>query len=217
MIRDRRMQALIAKDREPITPFIDKIRQLYADYGVSTVLVMGGSGDYFDVADTVIAMTDYQPTAVTEQAKAIAAEYATHRKAEGGASFGTLAKRFPQPMEPPSQERDRRPPKLKVREVDELVLGRESVDLSALEQLMEVNQVRAIGAAITTLQPQFDGNHTLSDRLIALQDKLDANDLDILTDYSQGDLAMFRRVDLAAAVNRMRSLQVKVKVKGDRG
>ncbi|MEO1209392.1 MAG: ABC-ATPase domain-containing protein [Cyanobacteria bacterium J06638_20] len=215
MIRDRRMQALIAKDREPITPFIDKIRQLYADYGVPTVLVMGGSGDYFDVADTVIAMTDYQPTAVTEQAKAIAAEYATHREAEGGESFGTLAQRFPLPTKDSLQERDRRPPKLKVREVDELVLGRESIDLSALEQLVEVGQVRAIGAAITTLQPQFDGNHTLSDRLTALQEKLDANDLDLLTDYPQGDLAMFRRVDLAAAVNRMRSLQVKVK--GDRG
>ena len=47
MIRDRRMQALIAKDREPITPFIDKVRQLYTDHGISTVLVMGGSGDYF--------------------------------------------------------------------------------------------------------------------------------------------------------------------------
>jgi predicted ABC-class ATPase len=55
MIRDRRMQQLIAKDKEPITPFIDKVRQLYTDYGVSTILVMGGSGDYFDVADTVIA------------------------------------------------------------------------------------------------------------------------------------------------------------------
>lgn len=43
MIRDRRMQALIAKDREPITPFIDKVRQLYTDYGISTVLVMGAA------------------------------------------------------------------------------------------------------------------------------------------------------------------------------
>ncbi|NJO66808.1 MAG: hypothetical protein HC832_04895 [Leptolyngbyaceae cyanobacterium RM1_405_57] len=77
MIRDRRMQALIAKAKEPITPFVDKIRQLYQDYRVSTILVMGGSGDYFDVADTVIAMTDFQPQEVTEQAKAIAQQYTT--------------------------------------------------------------------------------------------------------------------------------------------
>jgi predicted ABC-class ATPase len=72
MIRDRRMQQLIAKDKEPITPFIDKVRQLYTDYGVSTILVMGGSGDYFDVADTVIAMENFQPEDVTEKAQAIA-------------------------------------------------------------------------------------------------------------------------------------------------
>ena len=34
MIRDRRMQQLISKDKEPITPFIDKVQQLYTDYNV---------------------------------------------------------------------------------------------------------------------------------------------------------------------------------------
>ncbi|NJR60359.1 MAG: ABC-ATPase domain-containing protein, partial [Cyanobacteria bacterium CRU_2_1] len=95
MIRDRRMQALIAKDKEPITPFIDKIRQLYQEYDVSTILVMGGSGDYFDVADTVIAMADFEPHDVTEQAKAIAQEYATDRAPEGGEQFGNLTPRVP--------------------------------------------------------------------------------------------------------------------------
>ena len=61
MIRDRRMQALIEKRHEPITPFVDQVQGLYRQHRVSTVLVMGGSGDYFDVADTVIAMVDYMP------------------------------------------------------------------------------------------------------------------------------------------------------------
>ncbi len=60
-IRDRRMQALIAKQKEPITPFIDKVRQLDTEYNVSTILVMGGSGDYFEVADRVIALDNYLP------------------------------------------------------------------------------------------------------------------------------------------------------------
>mgnify|MGYP000488269674 CR=1 FL=1 len=64
------MQELIAKEREPITPFIDKVRHLYDEYQVSTILVMGGSGDYFDVADTVIAMDAYAPHDVTDQARA---------------------------------------------------------------------------------------------------------------------------------------------------
>jgi len=51
------MQELVAKDKEPITPFIDKVRHLYREHRVSTVLVMGGSGDYFDIADCVICMS----------------------------------------------------------------------------------------------------------------------------------------------------------------
>ena len=86
-IRDRRMQALITKDKEPITPFIDKVRQLYTDYGVSTILVMGGSGDYFDVADRVIAMENYLPQEVTAQAKAIALQYVHSKKCRGRDKF----------------------------------------------------------------------------------------------------------------------------------
>ena len=69
MIRDRRMEALIAKQHEPITPFLDRVRQMYEEKGVSTVLVMGGAGDYFDVADTVISMVEYVPMDSTEEAK----------------------------------------------------------------------------------------------------------------------------------------------------
>ena len=93
MIRDRRMQALIAKEKEPITPFIDKIRQLYTEKGVSTILVMGGSGDYFDVADSVIAMENFSPRDVTDQAHAIAHQYPTVRTSEGGRQFGTVVSR----------------------------------------------------------------------------------------------------------------------------
>lgn len=210
MIRDRRMQALVAKEREPITPFIDKIRQLYADYGVSTVLVMGGSGDYFDVADTVIALTDYEPQDVTAKAKEIAEDLATHRTAEGGDRFGTLTPRIPLPPIRDDRRDDDRPPKLKVREVDELVLGRETVDLSALEQLVDVGQVRAMGAAIAQLQADhFDGRQSLMEALDQVMGAIDTTTLDALTPYPQGDLASFRRLDLAAAVNRVRSLRVK--------
>jgi predicted ABC-class ATPase len=62
MVRDARMQALVHKENEPITPFLDRVRELYERFNVSTVLVMGGCGDYFDVADTVIMMRNYLPT-----------------------------------------------------------------------------------------------------------------------------------------------------------
>ena len=84
MIRDRRMQELVLKAHEPITPFIDKVRPLYQDYGVSTLLVMGGSGDYFEAADQVIWMNNYRPALVTSQAREIAEKFPVQRLQEGG-------------------------------------------------------------------------------------------------------------------------------------
>src|SRR5699024_9995602 len=79
MIRDHRMQQLVHQDQEPITPFIDKVVQMRDELGVSTILVMGGSGDYFAVADAVIKMEAYVPYDATDEAKAIMKEYPSER------------------------------------------------------------------------------------------------------------------------------------------
>ena len=84
MIRDRRMEALIEKRHEPITPFLDRVRQMYTEHGVSTVLVMGGSGDYFEAADTVISMVEYVPVDSTKEAREVARAYPTGRKGATG-------------------------------------------------------------------------------------------------------------------------------------
>jgi predicted ABC-class ATPase len=206
MIRDRAMQALIAKDKEPITPLIDKVRLLYDDYGISTLLVMGGSGDYFAVADTVIALENYQPRVVTAQAQAIAREYPTQRQPEGGDCFGPLQ---PRQIElPPSDPR--RPGKVRVRDVDQLVVGTEAIDLRAVEQLIEPAQVRAIAEAIRYLQDhQRDQHHSLPELLDRLMALLDEAGLDSLSPYPRGDLSQFRRHELAAAINRLRTLKVR--------
>ncbi len=212
MIRDRRMQALIAKDKEPITPFIDKVRQLYTDYGVSTILVMGGSGDYFDVADTVIAMEDFQPQEVTLEAKAIAKLYATERTPEGGKHFGSLTPRVVLPDIVPSfsHHPGKKPARRlwKVRDLDTIVFGTEEVDLSAVEQLVEVGQIRAIAAAMVYIEQQYLDGITLQDILDGLMADIKAEGLDLLTSFPEGNLVMFRRFELAAAINRLRSLQV---------
>lgn len=61
-----------AADKEPITPFLHKVVPLYKQHGVSTLMVVGGSGDYFDVADLVLLMHEYSPSCVTKQAKEVA-------------------------------------------------------------------------------------------------------------------------------------------------
>ncbi len=206
MIRDRRMQALIAKDREPITPFIDKVRQLYTDYGISTVLVMGGSGDYFDVADTVIAMDEFRPQEVTKQAKAIAAEFRTERDREGGPQFGTLTARIIQPdsIDP---SKGRRSVKLRARDVDQIQFGTEAIDLSAVEQLVEPGQVRAIAAAMVYAQTyHMTATSPLAAVIAAVVADIEQYGLDCLTEWPMGNLVSFRGLELAAALNRLRTL-----------
>ncbi|MEG3919281.1 ABC-ATPase domain-containing protein [Microcoleus sp. T3_A4] len=212
MIRDRRMQELIAKDKEPITPFIDKVKQLYADCGVSTILVMGGSGDYFDVADTVIAMENFQAYNVTEKAKEIAKNYSISRAAEGGENFGKMTQRVPIPasLDP---SRGRRDVRVKVRDVDELAFGTEDIDLGAVEQIVDSGQLRAIAAAMVYAKQQYmDGKRTLSEIIDLVMADIEAQGMDILSPFPEGDFAMFRRFELAAAINRLRSLSVVAKM-----
>jgi predicted ABC-class ATPase len=215
MIRDRRMQELIAKDKEPITPFIDKVKLLYADCGVSTILVMGGSGDYFDVADTVIALENFQADDVTEKAKEIAINYSISRAAEGGENFGEITQRVPIPasLDPSLGRRDVR---VKVRDVDELAFGTEEIDLGAIEQIVDSGQLRAIAAAMVYAKQQYmDGKRTLSEIINLVIADIDAQGMDILSPFPEGDFAMFRRFEFAAVINRLRSLSVVAKMTND--
>ena len=208
MIRDRRMQQLISKDKEPITPFIDKVRQLYEDYEVSIILVMGGSGDYFEVADTTIAMDNFQPYNVTEKAKAIAAKHANERIPEGGAEFGNITPRVPlgESIDP---SKGKRAVQLKVRDLDEVAFGREDIDLAAVEQIVDAGQLRAIAQAIVYGKEKYlNRSRTIPEILTKVLMDIEAQGLDILTEFPQGDLALFRRFELAAALNRLRTLKV---------
>lgn len=209
MIRDQRMQALIAKDKEPITPFIDKVRQLYTDYGVSTILVMGGSGDYFDVADHVIALNSYIPHDVTAQAKAIAAQRRQERQQEGGEAFGALTPRIPLPQSiDPSK--GRRDVHVKARGRRIVQFGTETIDLSALAQLVDDSQTRALAAALVYAHEKYvDGKRPLADILSLVMADIQQHGLDILSPYPVGDLAAFRHFELGAALNRLRTLAVK--------
>lgn len=212
MIRDRRMQSLISKDKEPITPFIDKVQQLFQNHGVSTILVMGGSGDYFDVADTVVAMDNYIPDDVTAKARLIAQEIATGRQSEGGQQFGQITPRIPIPssLDPSRGKHDVR---LRVRDVDEVAFGTEDIDLGAVAQIVSPDQLRAIALAMVYAKQNYiNGKKTLPEILNAVMADIHNQGLDILTKaitpYPQGDLALFRPLELAAALNRLRTLLI---------
>jgi len=207
MIRDERMQALVAKNKEPITPFLDKVRQLSRDRGVSTVLVMGGSGDYFDVADTVIMMDEYQPRDRTGEARRIAAEFASHRRPEGGESFGETRRRIPLPggFDP---RRGKRESAVAAKGKNQISYGTAFIDLFQVEQLVDISQTRAIGAVIEYARKSYlDGTRTLGEILDLVEADLDREGMDVVAPYLRGDLARPRRFEVAAAINRLRTLK----------
>ena len=208
VIRDARMQALVEKKREPITPFVDKVRQLFKDYGTSTILVMGGSGDYFETADRIILLDQYRPLLVTEEAKQVVEVFPTRRQAEGGEEFGTLTHRHPvaRSFDPSRGKRD---VKIDAKGVKKILFGTTAVDLSALEQLVDISQTRAIGEAIFYYAQHYASeNLSLQEGLQELLEQVEEKGLDMLTPYKTGNLARPRIFEIAFAINRMRSLKV---------
>ncbi|MFP4130332.1 MAG: P-loop domain-containing protein, partial [Halorhodospira sp.] len=198
MIRDRRMQALVAREAEPITPLVDRIAELRDRHGVATVLVMGGSGDYLDCADTVIQMHEYSPVDVTDRAREVAAAYATGRRAEARDALAL----------PPVRRLDRgsvrtevKPGKRKVqaRGRDALVVGKETVDLRAVEQVADAAQVRAIGVLLERLA----GGGALDDPPAWVRAELERA-WEALLARPDGDAARPRTLEVMAALNRLR-------------
>jgi predicted ABC-class ATPase len=211
MIRDSRMQRLVTKDKEPITPFIDKVKSLYTDYKVSTVIVVGGAGDYFDVADHVIMMDEYRPKDVTNLAHKIAIELPTQRKEESSDKFGRICRRVPDP----DSINPKRGNKLKVKasSKDVIHFGRNNIELSNLEQLLNREQAKTIGYILVfALQKGIiDGQSSLGDILNKIFNILEKEGLKIISpfNYPDGDYVKPRPYEVGAALNRLRTLKVK--------
>lgn len=207
MIRDGRMQKLIAKSREPITPFIDRVRQLYDELGVSTVLVIGGAGDYFDVADTVIGMDEYRPQVMTDQAKKIAAAHRDDRLVEARGSFGSVVARAPL-AESIDPSRGRRESNITARGRDRIDFGRFEIDLRGVSQIVDTAQTRAIGDAIAAARAYMGEGVAVRDLAEEILKRISTDGFDHLTGYPDGEWAAFRTLEFAAAINRLRSLEV---------
>ncbi|MCA1282991.1 ABC-ATPase domain-containing protein [Saccharopolyspora sp. 7B] len=203
MIRDARMQALVAKESEPLTPFLDLIRPLSRSRGVSTVLVMGGSGDYMDVADRVLMMDSYQAREVTDRARALAAT-PTGRSREAE-EFPPVRARIPAPSSIEGQR-----PKVRARGTDALTLGESTVELRAVEQLVDPSQVTGIGLALVTCVRSglLDGTRTVAEVLDGFGQRVAERGVAGVDERYAGDFAVPRRFELAAALNRLRTLRV---------
>lgn len=226
MIRDRRMQILVPGPQEPITPFIDRVRELHRELGVSSILVLGGSGDYLDVADTVIAMNSYRARWATDQAREVARAHPTGRVPESPAPLTQeMAGRPPRRPIKASVDpsRGKRSVRIQLRGKDQINFGRHEIDLSGVEQVVSWAQARALSEGLLLARNRFmadSGAHpgpSMPEILQMVMNTLDEEGLDLLGHGHDGDLALFRPHELAAALNRLRSLRMAPLEDGDPG
>lgn len=212
MIRDMRMQKLVAKEKEPITPFLDKVEAIFNELGVSTVLVMGGSGDYFDVAHTVIMMDHYRPVDVTVEAKKIAREMPQKRVPEGGKNFGPVTPRVlkKEGLKPFKGKKK----KIAARGLHTILYGAQTLSLFYMEQLVDEGQTRAIGDLIYYLAERYVNGRLNMKKAIELAFRdIEEKGLDVISPFygeHPGDYSLPRPQEVAQALNRLRSLQVAV-------
>ena len=218
MIRDALMEKVVRREQEPITPFLNRIRPLYEEAGISVILVAGSSGLFFEKADLVIQMDNYLPFDITERAKDAAREAAAGGAAADGTAADHTAVRETLPPLPdfhrcPKGERQRdgeRRRKIKVTGIDEFLLDRESVRLGQVEQLADREQTAALGYALLYLEEKvFDGRTTLREAVEKLRELLEKEGLEGLSGGGRTvpSLAMPRVQEIFACVSRYRGLR----------
>ena len=205
MIRDERMRALIPAAQEPITPFVDRIRPLYGELGTSTILVAGGSGAFFEVADHVIAINHYVPVDVTEKAHEIAAAPPSTEATE---VFNGLRAGRPGVVSLPPSGTGK---PAKARSRTRIQYGRDDIDLAAVPQLVDAAQTQAIAHALDRIGDLLDDRAGMPERIDELLHRIDEKGLDWLSPHRghPGHLARPRRHEILAAVNRHRGLRVR--------
>jgi len=217
MVRDARMQALVHREHEPITPFVDRVGELRDRHGVSTVLVMGGSGDYFEVADRVIALRDYRAIDVTGEAEAIASRLGSARRVEVGEPLSPVRARIPVASSLDAA-RGRREVGIDARGRETIRYGTSEIDLRAVEQVLDPSQTRAIGFSLHYAATRLmDPGTTMPELLDRLEAVFAGDGLDVLDPFHRpgrhpGALARPRRFEIAAALSRLRSLRVESSV-----
>lgn len=207
MIRDELMQRVIHRDMEPITPFIERIRELYDDYGISTVIVAGSSGAYFHIADTIIQMDRYVPKDITAYAKKAAESYPAVSGPEAPAKKPDF-QRCPRAGKG-FRENDRI--KMKTMGREAVMINKETIDLRYVEQITDSEQVTALGYCMRYAQKHImDGRKDLRQIVDELERVMEKGTLAALCENSSSIscMAMPRRQEIFACFDRYRSLKM---------
>lgn len=215
MVRDALMQAVVAGEKEPITPFTLQARELYEKYGISVILVAGSSGAYFYIADKILQMDNYRTFDITEKVRTVLREVpegytkdtvekrkssvdAIFRQGRGGRTIKA------KPME---KKRDQ--VKVKQYGKDSFSIGKETVDLKYVEQILDAEQTTALAYALKELLEQMERREQNLDVLIEkLWAQMQRGGLKALCPGNScpASMAQVRKQDIYACVNRYRGL-----------
>ena len=207
MVRDELMQRVIHRDMEPITPFIERMQELYEAYGISTVLVAGSSGAYFEVADTIVQMDRYIPKDITKAAKEAAASYPSLTLPDERASK-------PEFVRCPKKNGGlvhKGRIKIKTMGRDGVQLNHDTVDLRYVEQLADAEQLTCLGHLLKYMEEHaFDGRKTVGQIVEDILAGLDNQGFAFICEGNSvpGNLALPRKEEIFACVNRYRGLKV---------
>lgn len=201
MIRDELMQSVVHRDEEPIIPFIGRVRELFKNRGISTILVAGSTGSYFYEADVVIQMKQYEPFDITEDAKKKAAQAGEPTRAEDVFEGSERARIVKVKGEFKGDGRI----KTKVFGTDGFSVNKENVELRYIEQLKDTEQTNALCEILLFLMRNvFDGRRGLKECIDGLYDNLNKDSFAAVKAASSDCLAMPRKQEIYAMVNRCR-------------
>lgn len=204
MIRDELMQRVVHRELEPITPYVERVRELYENHGISTVLVAGSSGSYFHKADCILQMNRYVPADITDFAKEEAKAFPVLEEmpAKVQPSFERI---FSQNRKLAGSDRI----KMKTMGMDGISIDRETIDLRYLEQLADQEQLSALAQIVKYAELNvLDGKKTLAQVVDILETLLTQKGFGGICGERNiaSGLAMPRRQEIFACLNRYRRL-----------
>lgn len=210
MVRDSFMQRVICREKEPITPFLERARDLYEKAGISTILVAGSSGAFFHIADTVIQMDNYHPVDITAVTKKLCQEYplsdieAPAFRLPESHRIMTRAKVAPSRHSRPGQPERL---KTKVHGKDGFSLGKTEVDLRYVEQLIDSEQTASLALLLKyACEHLIDRKRTLPEIITYLDTQLKRQGLSFFSEgsYIPCGYAMPRIQEIYSCFNRYR-------------
>lgn len=222
MVRDAFMQQVIQREKEPITPFLERAEDLYKKAGISTILVAGSSGAFFHIADTIIQMDNYVPKDITASVKKLCSQYPLPAVSVTDFQLPHSHRIMSRPAESSKHLRHNsrgnhsdsgaaKPERLKTRisGTDGFSLGRQEIDLRYTEQLIDAEQTAALGLLLKyAVEHLADGRRTLPEIVQFLWKNLSLHGLSFFTENQKISCgyATPRIQEIYACLNRYRGL-----------